>query len=147
MDIDFAEELSIWGAQAEGDADDASPISNAIPMVIPHDFWVMLCKTKLAAAGLLLVASAPPANNMLSSWLTMLAGRFRCLGYRCCCLQNDLDVPMQVRHQSIVKWLQPRADAVSVLRLRASGDQPVTTSYEGNEALPGAIPCLHDFGR
>ena len=54
---------------------------------------------------------------------------------------------MQVRHQSIVKWLQPRADAVSVLRLRASGDQHVTTFYEGLEVLPSDIPCIHDFGR
>ena len=74
VDIDFAEELSIWGAQAEGDAD-ASLTSNALPMVTPHDFCFVLCKTKLSAAGYFFVASTP-AKSMLSSWLIVLSGSF-----------------------------------------------------------------------
>ena len=88
MDIDFAEELSIWGAQAEGDAD-ALPTSNALPMVIPHDFWVMLCKAKFDATGLQDNLWQPQhlQTPCCHPGLLMLAGRHYCLRYEYCRLK------------------------------------------------------------
>ena len=56
----------------------------------------------------------------------------------------------QVRHESITKWLQPRAPAVRSLRLRASGESSAQTAAD--EERLGPVPlldfsCMHNFGR
>lgn len=57
---------------------------------------------------------------------------------------------LQVRHESIAKWLQPRAAAVRSLRLRASGESDAAAGAEENLPCPVSVielPCIHDFGR
>lgn len=61
-----------------------------------------------------------------------------------------LIVWMQVRHESIARWLQPRSGAVRSLRLRASGDPDVSAAADEEHFRPMAafeLSHIHDFGR
>lgn len=57
---------------------------------------------------------------------------------------------MQVRHESIARWLQPRSAAVRSLRLRASGDPDASAAADEEQPCPMAaleFSHIHDFGR